>query len=334
MRIENRTYRNTNVVGGFAATSSQEMVAELVFGQFDPVYSRQAGWPQLWLKSNDACERPEIAIQSLALQNASLRPLELDGVQIGTLWSDEYADYCLLAGVVPTNADASGGEQTISCLRQIDRGIKQAGMRFEHLVRTWFYLDHLLDWYDEFNVARTSFFDAHGVFERLIPASTGIGAANPSGKAVAAAALAVRPKDKRVEISAVESPLQCSATLYRSSFSRALEIATPGYRYLTISGTASIAPEGETLHVGDVRKQMELTFDVVEAILQSRKMQWSDAVRAVCYFRHQRDISLFEDFCADRGIKGLPALLVQATVCRDNLLFEMELDAFIKQGSE
>ena len=330
MRIENRTYRNTALVGGFAATPSQEIVAELVFGEFDPVYNRQAGWPQLWLKSNDESAQPEIAIQSLALQNASLRPLVLDGVQIGTLWSDEYADYCLLAGIVPQAASTSGGEQTISCLRQIERGIKQAGMRFEHLVRTWFYLDHLLDWYDEFNVARTSFFDAHGVFERVIPASTGIGAGNPSGKAVAAAALAVRPKDERVKISAVESPLQCSATLYRSSFSRAVEIATPGYRYLTISGTASIAPEGETLHVDDVRRQMELTFDVVEAILHARQMQWSDAVRAVCYFRHQQDIALFEGFCAERGICNLPALLVQATVCRDDLLFEMELDACVK----
>jgi len=51
-------------------------------------------------------------------------------------------------------------------------------MDFSHVARTWLYLDNLLDWYDDFNVVRTSFFRKHDVFRGLVPASTGIGGSN------------------------------------------------------------------------------------------------------------------------------------------------------------
>jgi enamine deaminase RidA (YjgF/YER057c/UK114 family) len=200
-------------------------------------------------------------------------------------------------------------------------------MDFSNVIRTWFYLDDLLAWYDEFNVARTGFFRSRGVFEGLVPASTGIGAGNPDGVALAAGALAIRPRHSGVRIREVASPLQCSATKYRSSFSRAVEVTFPDHRLLTISGTASIAPDGKSMFADDIVRQIYLTLDVVDAILRSRRMGWEDTARAVAYFRDIGDLPVFEACCRERGIPALPLAPAHATVCRTDLLFEMELDA-------
>lgn len=81
------------------------------------------------------------------------------------------------------------------------------------------------------------------------------------------------------------------------------------------------------MYVGDVEKQIHLTLDVVEAILRSRGMDWKNTVRAVGYFRDIADLPLFEYCCRTRGIPALPLTPAHTIVCRNDLLFEMELDA-------
>jgi len=135
------------------------------------------------------------------------------------------------------------------------------------------------------------------------------------------------PWGNRERLARVASPLQCAATRYRSSFSRAVEVDFPEHRYLTVSGTASIAPSGASLYEGDVVKQIHLTLDVVEAILKSRGYEWADTVRAIGYFRDIHDLPVFDAICKGRGIAPLPLAPAHAIVCRDDLLFEIELDA-------
>lgn len=92
-------------------------------------------------------------------------------------------------------------------------------MELPNLVRTWLYLDHILDWYDDFNRVRNTFFERNGVFDGLVPASTGIGCANPHGSALVAKGLAVLPKQPPPP-RAVPSPLQCPANDYQSDVCR------------------------------------------------------------------------------------------------------------------
>lgn len=284
-------------------------------------------WPLMWLKGSGHQGSPTSRAQVVSVNGTGIRRLESNGRITGSCWSDEDADYCLLAGILPDDPGGSRAVQTRQVLENIERTLGLAGMSFGHVVRTWLYLDGLLDWYDEFNTVRTEFFRKHGVFERLVPASTGIGIANSAGAALVAGALAVRPRHPGMTIAAVESPLQCSALQYRSSFSRAVELGFPTRRRLLISGTASIAPEGASLHKDDVRGQIALTMRVVKAILESRGMTWRDTVRAIAYFTHHGDIPLLSEYLREQGIAGLPVVNVHADVCRRDLLFEIELDA-------
>jgi hypothetical protein len=96
---------------------------------------------------------------------------------------------------------------------------------------------------------------------------------------------------------------------------------------LMISGTASIAVDGTSLFPGNIAKQIHLTLDVVEAILHSRDMVWGTTKRAIGYFRNIHDLPAFETCCRDRGISPLSLVPASATVCRPELLFELELDS-------
>jgi hypothetical protein len=79
--------------------------------------------------------------------------------------------------------------------------------------------------------------------------------------------------------------------------------------------------------VGDVDAQVALTMEVVEAILKSRGMGWKDATRAIGYFKRLEDAPAFDRYCAKAGLPALPIVVSENDVCRDELLFEIEMDA-------
>jgi enamine deaminase RidA (YjgF/YER057c/UK114 family) len=214
-----------------------------------------------------------------------------------------------------------------SLYERTEEALAKAGMQFSDVVRTWMFLDRLLEWYDDFNCLRTVFLEMHDIFNRVLPASTGVGVCNPFGSAVVADMLAIKRKTDKISIREVASPRQCPATDYQSSFSRAVVIDSPRERAMLVSGTASIGAEGETLHVGDVRAQVEETLDVMEQLLGSQQFGWNDVTRGIAYFKHPADARIFDEVCARRGISTAPYALAQADICRHTLLFELELDA-------
>jgi enamine deaminase RidA (YjgF/YER057c/UK114 family) len=270
---------------------------------------------------------PDSALPPYVAAGTSLRPILLDGRVVGACYADAYAEYALLGELLPRAMGASREVQARSVFEQCEAALQTGGMDFSHVMRTWFYLDGLLDWYDAFNAVRTQFFEERGVFRGVLPASTGIGLANRQGAALVMGALAIKPRDGRVRIQTVASPLQCPATNYRSSFSRAVEVTLPGSRQLHISGTASIAPDGSSLHTGDIEAQLAKTMKVVAAILQSRGMEWSNTTRGIAYYKRAEDAATVRN-CMREYTEGSSAIaLAHADVCRPELLFELELDA-------
>ena len=140
--------------------STGEVAAQLVFGGCgfeQAARARMSGakWPVLWAQG-DVCPGTHLSgTQVFIVEGQSIRQVMIGDQVVGSAWSDEDADYCLLTGVLPANPGDARGCQTTSCMQQIEVALHQAGMNFSNIVRTWFYLDHLLDWYDEFNAART-----------------------------------------------------------------------------------------------------------------------------------------------------------------------------------
>ena len=288
---------------------------------------KQLDWP-LTLLHGDACSGSTITgTQFIALSGAELHPVMDGDRKVGNWYDTEDARYCLLGDLRADDLSLGREEQARAVFEKMEALLQQAGMEFTDIARTWIYLNGLLEWYDEFNVVRTDFFNERGVFDKMVPASTGIGAGSAAGEEMVSALLAVKPKHDGVKVFAVPSPLQCPAIDYKSSFARAVEVDQPGSRLLMISGTASIEPGGETVHLDDCEKQIELTMEVVHGILKSRGMDWADTSRAIAYFKDIEEAPLLEKYCIDHNLPELPVAISHADVCRHNLLFEIELDA-------
>jgi len=269
---------------------------------------------------------PVNALYVHAVSGTKVEPVWLGGQIVGTTYEDSHARYCLLNDLLP-DPKADRETQARRVFELSERALESVRMSFEDVVRTWFHLDNIFDWYGTFNQVRDHFFKERGVYDRLVPASTGVGGANQQGAALVCSLLAVKPKNGGVTLRAVPSPLQCPALEYGSSFSRAAELETPDHQRLFISGTASIAMGGESAYIGDVDRQVDLTMDVVFAILESRGMTWSDVSRAIGYVKEKSDLAAFEHYCQRRGLPTGPVVVVQNDVCREDLLFELELDA-------
>ena len=307
------------VFGLVRANEAAMEALKRTFGKLD--------FPVTWVDGG-ACDGGLIAgIQVSGLAGGKVQRLRLDGRVIGSAFQSGGARHSLVGGLGPSQHSSSRADQTKQTLERLAAALAQAGFSIAHVVRTWFYLDDILSWYDEFNRARTQAYSGIKFRSGSLPASTGIGARNPSGAALMVAARALLPLNSSARAVEIASPLQCPAPAYGSSFSRAMEISTDAGRKLFISGTASIAPNGATMWPNDVGRQVELTMTVVEAILKSRRLSFSDLSRAVAYFKHPGDIRAFQVWCAWHELDSLPVVPALCAICRGDLAFEIEADA-------
>lgn len=295
---------------------------------------KQLEWP-LTLLQGDACSGTTITgTQFIAFSGVDLRPVKDGDRTLGYWYETAHARCCLLGNIRSEDLTLSRVEQAYAVFVKMESLLQQAGMEFADIARTWIYLSNLLNWYDEFNVVRNRFFKERGVFEKMLPASTGIGARAVAGEAMNGTLLAVKPKNESVKVFAVPSPLQCPALDYKSSFSRAVEITQPGSRLLTISGTASIERDGHTIHAGNTAKQIEFTMHTVHEILKSRGMDWRDTVRAIVYFKDIMEVDLLKKYCIENELPDLPLTILHADICREDLRFEIEVDSVANVDSD
>ena len=285
-------------------------------------------WPVTWVEGAACGPHPVAGLQVHAF-TGNVERITFQGRTAGSVFFDGGARQCVVGGLMPADISLSRPDQTRATLETLQAVLAAGGFDLRDTVRTWFFLDRILSWYDDFNRARTRVYAGLKFRTGSLPASTGVGAKNPAGGALALAAWAFRPLRKNSYAEEAASPLQCPAPAYGSSFSRALEISTNGGRRLFISGTASIAPGGKTRWTGDVRKQVELTMAVVEAMLHARGFALADLARATAYFRHPADAGVFAGWLAENQLSNLPYVPAHCDVCRDDLLFEIEAEAAI-----
>jgi enamine deaminase RidA (YjgF/YER057c/UK114 family) len=286
----------------------------------------RADWPVTWVEGAACDGGPVAGIQVHAFRGGVER-IEFCGRAVGSAFTDAGARQCLVGGLTPPDKTLSQPGQTSRTLENLQTILAQAGFDLADVVRTWFFLENILSWYDDFNRARTKLYSGVKFRSGSMPASTGVGAKNPAGAALALAEWAFRPSGKNSRAEEIASPMQCPAPAYGSAFSRAMEVPAAAGRRLFVSGTASIAPGGKTLWTGDVRKQVKLTMDVVEAILRPRGFAFADITRATAYFRRPADAAVFAEWLAANRLAKMPVISAQCDLCRDDLLFELEADA-------
>ena len=290
----------------------------------------QLNWPVTWVEGNRYTGDNLAGIQVEAVSGTCVETIFLENKPIARVFEDDFAKYCFLGNVLSGTFSTSQGEQARGTLENIEKALLLVGMDMSNVVRTWFYNDNIIYWYTEFNAVRTRFFKQRAVFDGLLPVSTGAGGKNPLHAALIASAIAIQAKKNNVTVQKLLSPLQCPASEYGSSFSRAVQIIMPDHRCILVSGTASIDASGKTAHIDDIDAQIAFTMEAVEAILLAQGMSYADVTRAIVYLKHVKDAPAFNKYCQNCAKPALPVVIVYDDICRDNLLFEIEVDAISK----
>lgn len=267
------------------------------------------------------------AVHAWGVKGARLHPVRHDGATVGA-WYEVAGARRLHLGGIESRLAAAPPVQAEDVFSSLDEILGRQGFAARDLVRTWFHLDGILGWYDDFNRVRTGFFQRQGVLGGRLPASTGVGVAHHGSGALAVDALAMAvPDDCGLRVTELKSSWQGCATAYGSSFSRAMLVESLALRHLTVSGTAAIDPQGRTLHVGDQSAQIEDTLEGVGSLLGKAGFGWGDVARAVLYAPRGNGAGGALGRLAALGLDPALCAVCGADVCRDDLLFELEVEA-------
>lgn len=265
--------------------------------------------------------------------------------------------YVHCGGIEAGAASRAAYTQSVEAFQQMKQLLEWAGSGFPRVVRTWLYLGGITapegntQRYHELNRARTDFYRHLGFDRRgengsaeVYPASTGIGT---RGHGLVMGCLAMNTNRDDVRLVALENPRQTPAYRYqiasadeRPKFSRAMALVV-GNRVTTwISGTASIV-DSISRHPGDIEAQTTETINNIEELISPKNFArhglrntgecLQDLAKVRVYVKHREDFARCKAVC-ERRLGSVPALFLEADVCRPELLVEIEGVAFSTSG--
>lgn len=211
-------------------------------------------------------------------------------------------------------------------------------LRYPYLFRFWNYIADInahsfgLERYRQFNLGRQDAFLAHGRdVVGNVPAACALG--------LVQGPLTIAFLAGRVAPLNIENPRQISAYQYpqqygpRSpTFSRASLVRLGQDEVLFVSGTASIVGHA-TLHPADVAAQTRETMANIKAVLAEANHLASKpgfdlaSLYYKVYVRHPADLAQIRAELAHCAGGALKAVYLQAEVCRQDLLLEIEATA-------
>ncbi len=210
---------------------------------------------------------------------------------------------------------------------EAERLLADAGMGFRDVIRTWIHLRDIDRDYDALNRARRDFFASRGIERR--PASTGVqGIPLAPAHDFSLSLFAVASPDP-LHVPLMTTPTLNEAWTYGADFSRGLRLVDDNKVSLVVSGTASIDESGRSVHEGDLAAQTERMLRNIETLLAQQGAGFADLVSAVTYVKHAGDAPELRRRLDAHGFGGFPLAIVEAPLCRPELLCETEAIAVL-----
>jgi len=218
------------------------------------------------------------------------------------------------------------------------------GMTLSDIVRQWNYVPDILNihtmdgkklqHYQIFNDIRQKYYSTNN-FKEGYPAATGIGTKNGNYD-LDFFAVKCSPKVQKLALS---NPKQQDAYEYDQSylvgdavmdqvkktplFERAKILKTDEGSTIFISGTASIIGQ-ETIGVGDIKCQTEITIkNIQELISKINNYQSTQFTYLRAYIKEESHFQMVRSIC-EASYPDVSISYLQADVCRENLLVEIE----------
>lgn len=283
------------------------------------------------LSANDLCEVWRVASSEVRLSSGPTR------TRVSYRFSDDLLFGSLNISERAIEAHSEAGALQLAteiAYQEIFDVLNETEHR--HLIRVWNYLPQINsqsggdERYRHFNSARQMAFRKSGrATMGTVPAACALG--SPAGSPLCIYFLAARRPPKMIE-----NPRQTSAYHYPPKFgrhspifSRACVWGESGRGRLFVSGTASIVGH-ETIHRGDVVAQTRETMVNIAALLkEANRIVGGDhyslnGLKLKVYVRNPADLPAIEATLSDLLNPAASILYLQADVCREDLLVEIE----------
>ena len=224
-------------------------------------------------------------------------------------------------------------------------------MTFNHIIRQWNFIGEILHIsngfqnYQIFNEVRSENYHKYRTVHNY-PAATGIGM---KFCGVTLDCCAVKAKTN-VKIIAIDNPEQIRPYDYGQQvlrgnpadgrkvkqppqFERAVHISNNHSSTLFVSGTASIIGQ-DTIGVDDVEKQTVVTIENISRLTDKTRIghltgnpnpDTGSLIILRVYIKKQEDFPKVKMIC-EKYFPGITAIYIQADICRDDLLVEIEAE--------
>jgi enamine deaminase RidA (YjgF/YER057c/UK114 family) len=276
------------------------------------------------------CAREGLAgVHVYAVAGPSCRPVHHGGRCCGAAFEHRGTRHVHLSGLEGPAAAGGRREAAAAMFARADETLRGLGGSYADVVRTWIYLADILDWYEQFNEARSAFHSrvvpAGSTGSRWLPASTGIEGRPPGGAHCTMDLVALGGAGRaNVRVEALHNPLQSEAYSYGSDFSRGVSVAFEGAETVYVSGTAAIDEHGQSVCAADLPGQVHRTLDNIASLLSTRRMTLDDVASSTIFVKEGQDASVVRKLIEERGGGLAHGVYLTADVCRPELLFEAD----------
>lgn len=270
-----------------------------------------------------------------------------------TAVSDDECSELWIAGALTQERESNTLALAERSFQIVKTALDLNDMNFDNVIRQWNYIGGILQCgsldgkaaqhYQLFNEARNLVYSQYR-HRPNYPAATGIGM---DYNDVSVDCYALRSGDG-IEIVPVRNPRQHDSYHYSQDvlvgdpvaehrvkqppqFERAILLNSKKFSRLIISGTASIVGQ-QTIGIGSVELQTKATIENIRALTsEANLMEYCPALAQYpdkysylrVYVKNRTDIAAVKEICTGY-FGGIPVTYVQADICRDNLLVEIE----------
>jgi enamine deaminase RidA (YjgF/YER057c/UK114 family) len=255
------------------------------------------------------------------------------------------------AGLFPENTRMAAE----AAFEQVLEVLGKEGLTLNNIIRQWNYIGNILKVRDKFqsyqifNEVRSEYYHKYRTVQGF-PAATGVG----MGLGGVILDFCAVEAGESVRIKPVSNPNQVNAYEYGQKvlkgmqdqgkkvkhppqFERALMISNSRFSTLYVSGTASIIGQ-QTIGKNDVEKQTLVTIENIRKLADAERLsqitgnpeQPSEKyILLRVYIKRREDFSLVKEICASH-FPDVPAVYIEADICRDDLLTEIEAELLLK----
>lgn len=232
--------------------------------------------------------------------------------------------------------------------------LQRENLTLNNIVRQWNFIGEILEMregfqnYQVFNEVRSEYYNKFRTVAGF-PAATGVGM-KYGGVFLDFCAMKT---DESVKLKAVSNPSQVNAYEYGQQvlkgmansvsavkhppqFERGLLMINRTSNTLFVSGTASIIGQ-ETIGKGDVDEQTMVTIENIRNVADLKRIRQLTGKDDIgpgkfsllrVYIKKQKDFKSVKSICT-RHFPGSPIIFIEADICRDDLLTEIEAEVSI-----